>query len=166
MTTSPKIQHRSKQPYAAIRTDVVMENISTELPPLIPKVKTWLEKNKIKPVGGPFFQYLTYDNTTRKLHVSVGFPVEKEVPGDEKITIDAFPEGDYAVEKYTGDYKNLNKAHRELESWATKNGYDAGHQTKNGVDWGSRTEFYLNDPQDEPNPEKWETEIAFLVSKQ
>ena len=28
---------------------------------------------------------------------------------------------------------------------------------------GGRTEFYLNDPKQKPDPDKWQTEVAFLM---
>jgi hypothetical protein len=30
--------------------------------------------------------------------------------------------------------------------------------------WGGRVEFYITDPGEEPDPAKWETELAFLVA--
>ena len=30
--------------------------------------------------------------------------------------------------------------------------------------WGCRVEHYLIGPQDEPNPERWQTEVAILVA--
>ena len=59
MTTQPGVINRDQQPYVAIRKQVAMQDIPTELPPLIGEVFGWLEKKGTAPAGAPFFRYFS-----------------------------------------------------------------------------------------------------------
>ena len=37
------------------------------------------------------------------------------------------------------------------------------HERPTGTAWKARVEHYLTDPEEQPNPEKWETKLAFLT---
>jgi hypothetical protein len=51
-----------------------------------------------------------------------------------------------------------------LLDWATANNvtFDK-HEGPTGTAWKARVEHYLTDPEEQPNPEKWETKLAFLT---
>ncbi len=49
----PEIVSRSQQPYVAIRTQVRMEKIGTEVPPLNQEVFGWLGQCGVAPSGPP-----------------------------------------------------------------------------------------------------------------
>jgi hypothetical protein len=42
--------------------------------------------------------------------------------------------------------------------------WDKWQSGTTGEGWKARVEFYLTDPDDEPDLEKWETELAFKVA--
>jgi effector-binding domain-containing protein len=153
MIIEPKIEHRNKQNYAAIKAEVKREEIPARLPPLIPKVLDWLENKNINPVGAPFFNYIRMDNEL--LEVEVGVLVDQSIVADERIIPGSFPEGNYAVVTYTGKYSNLFKVHLDLENWKEKNGIKFQLP---------KTEFYATDPALEPNPEKWVTVITAKIA--
>ena len=163
MLSEPKIEYRDEQPYVAIRTKVSMQEIPTVLPPLIPEVYAWLQKNHVATDHPCFFCYHRMDKDDM-LEVDVGVPVDKVLSGDDRILADVFPAGRYATVLHTGHYSNLRKAHMNLESWKEKMGLkEKALITENGA-WGVRIEFYITDPEQEPNPDKWVTEIAFLLA--
>jgi hypothetical protein len=37
-------------------------------------------------------------------------------------------------------------------------------ETERGDEFDSRIEVYLTDPSSEPDPEKWETEVAYMLA--
>jgi effector-binding domain-containing protein len=163
MLTDPKVEERTEQHYMAICSEVNMKNISTVLPPLIPQIRAWMDKNNIIPSGPPFFKYFSMDKNDH-LQVDVGIPVASPMRGEGKIVPDTFPAGKYATIIYTGDYRHLKDAHMKLEEWMTKKGLNdrlSGNEQK--AVWRGRTEFYLVDESTEPDPEKWQTEITFLL---
>ena len=162
MLSTPVIEYRPAQPYAAIERKVKPINIGNELPPLHGEISVWLQKNGLEPSGPPFFLYLAMDKG--ELLVRVGFAIEKATVPEGDILIDSFPAGKYAVLTYTGDYKDMMQAHLALEKWVSDNGHqESKATTAAGCAWGGRTEFYMNDCTKIPNPAEWETQIAFLL---
>ena len=166
MLTEPKVERRTEQAYAAIRTKVSMKDIPTVLPPLFPEMFAWLAKNNIAPAGPPFIHYLSMDKDDQ-LQVAVGIPVQNPVTGDGRVVGGAFPAGTYASVIHTGNYSHLREAHMTLDSWLDANGWkDKRQATHHGMQYGPRTEFYPNDPKVETNPDKWESEITILLAEE
>lgn len=164
MLTEPKLEDRGEQPYAAIRAHVTMNEIEATLAPLIPEVYAWLQRQGVPPAGPPFFRFLVID-MARELEIEVGVPVATPVPEDDRVSASTFPAGRYATALHTGPYDQLIDATATLLAWAEENGIGWQMQeTEKGDAWAGRAEFYLNDPEEEPDPEKWRTELAILVA--
>ena len=164
MLSTPKTEQRSEQHYVAIRARVSMNDIPTVLPPLIPEVTDWLKKNNIAPDGPPFFQYLKMDSNNG-LIAEVGFRVKEPVKGDNRVLAGSFPAGLYATLTHTGHYMGLREANKTLDKWVKDSGFKERHRvTADGIEWGTRTESYITDPDREPNPDKWRTDVSFLLA--
>ncbi len=160
----PEIQQRDVLGYAAIATDVTMEEMVAALPQLWPEVHIWIAQCGETPAGAPFIRYRAVPQSGR-LAIEVGIPVTGNPVGDERVKVGAFPAGRYAVSVHTGPFDGLGAANAELQSWV------AGENLKFQMDgpaddalWGCRTESYLTDPGVEPDPAKWRTEIAYLLA--
>ena len=163
MLSEPTIQHRKEQHYLAIAATVHQSDIPEILPPLIPEVKTWMEKHNVVPSGPDFFLYNNMAHAGM-MDCEAGFPVNGFVAGDERVTSGSFPPGKYASIIYTGHFKDMMQGHMALEHWIREQGLKERSQTKNGkTEWGGRVEFYLVDPELEPDLEKWQTEIVFML---
>jgi effector-binding domain-containing protein len=101
----------------------------------------------------------------QKLDLEVGVPVATPVPGDGRIFAGVFPAGRYAVAVYSGPYEGLVNATVGFLDWAKQN-HIVWQKTMldNTEWWEGRVEFYITDPASEPDPQKWQTELAFLVA--
>jgi effector-binding domain-containing protein len=99
-----------------------------------------------------------------RLDIEVGIPVETPVTGDGPVSSGLLPAGRYAVVTHTGPYDGLVSANAALLAWAEENGI-AWQMSDDGKMWGARIEWYETDPAEEPDPQKWETELAFLVAE-
>jgi effector-binding domain-containing protein len=168
MITEPKIEDRNDQHYVGIRTQVTMQELGKLLPPLWGEVYGWLANKGLKPAGAPLWRYRVIDMAA-KLEIDVGVPVGRPVTGDNRIIADTLPAGRYATVVYTGPYGGLMQATADLLAWAHNKGivWDRSDQGSKGESWGARIEHYLTDPREEPNSEKWQTELAFkLVDNQ
>lgn len=164
MLSTPKTEQRKEQYYVAIQAAVGMNDIPVLLPPLIPEVSAWLKKNNITPDGPPFFQYLRMEDNNQFL-TEVGFPVKEPVKADDRVRSGSFPAGTYATLTYTGDYKDMKSAHMALDKWVKENGLKEKLRVDAaGSEWGTRTELYMTDPQQEPDPAKWVTVISYLIA--
>jgi len=165
MLSTPKTEQRSERHYVAIRSTVHMNDIPTVLPPLIPEVHAWLKKNNITPDGPPFFQYLKMDSNNRLL-TEVGFPVKGPATGDDRVIAGSFPAGLYATLTYTGHYMGLREANMTLDKWVKDSGLKERHRVSpDGSETGTRTESYMTDPDREPNPDKWRTDVSVLLEQ-
>jgi effector-binding domain-containing protein len=165
MITTPKLDVRKAVPFAAIRTQVAIP-FGKVLPELWGEVHTWLAGQGITPSGAPFIRYLTTDMST-KLDLEVGWPVASAPEGNRRISTGVLPAGRYAVLTYTGTYKGKGLFHATvaLLDWAKENHIVWKKSIVDNVEWwASRVEFYITDPETEPDSKKWQTELAFMVS--
>ncbi|CAG5067545.1 hypothetical protein DYBT9623_00266 [Dyadobacter sp. CECT 9623] len=163
MLSEPISGHRNERHYVAIAKTVHMHDIPDTLPPLIPVVKQWMQERGIEAAGPDFFLYKSM-NDRGELDCEAGFSVGQAVGGDDLVIAGSFPAGNYASLVYTGDFKDMMQAHVALENWIKSEGLTEKKVEADGrTDWGGRTEFYLVDPDFEPNPDKWQTEIVFQL---
>lgn len=140
-----------------------MKDILDTMRFLHPEVYAWLKRKEITPIGPPFFQYLLM-TADEHLLVEVGVIVPYAVAGDERVVCGMFPGGDYATILHTGDYRHLKEAHSALDSWLEDLGRDDKEEIAGeGTAFAGRTEFYLTDEREFPDPAQWKTELAFFL---
>lgn len=164
MMTEPKIEHRKKQNYVAIRMAVPIP-FGKYLQPAWDEVSDWMSQKGIERAGPALIRYLTTD-MSRELDIDVGFTTDRAVKGDERITAGVLPAGKYVTLLYTGSYKGkgILKATVALLEWAKANKVKWDTSKRKGVEWwNGRVEFYTSDPAVEKDPTKFKTELAFLV---
>jgi effector-binding domain-containing protein len=164
MITEPKLERRKKRNYVAIRMAVPIP-FGKYLQPAWDEVYEWMKTKDIKPSGPAIIRYLTTD-MSKELDIDVGFTVDKAVKGDVRITADFLNAGKYATLLYTGPYKGkgIFNATVALLDWAKENKIKWDTSKKKGVEWwNGRIEFYFSDPATEKDPNKFKTELAFLV---
>ena len=162
MLGTPKLENRKEQPCLGIRAKVSAKDLGRTLPALHNKLADWMAGQSIEPVGHPFFRYLVID-LENGFEVEVGVPVAAGTRGGEDIREIIIPAGCYATLIHTGHFSGLRDAARSLLDWAEKNDvvwHKAEYET--GEVWECRLETYLNVGL-EKDPEKWQTELAFLT---
>jgi effector-binding domain-containing protein len=167
MPSQPKLEQREEQPYVAIRTRMTMGELAAGAGDgLFPELFAWLGERGLAPAGAPFIRYLVIDMDAA-LEMDWGIPVAEAPAGDERVRPGVLPAGRYATTVHTGSYggDGLIRANADLQDWAEQQGVafqvrEGGH----GEVWGSRLERYLSNPAEEPDPEAWRTEIAYLVA--
>jgi effector-binding domain-containing protein len=164
MTDEPQIQTRTLQHYAGLPATVTMDTISTAVDSGFPELFGWLASNGIAPAGPPFIRYLVID-MAGELRIELGVPVSAPVAGSGRIQPGVRPAGRYAVLRHTGPYDGLVASNAALEQWAADHGvqFDTS-DTAQGSAWGGRVEHYLTDPSQEPDPARWETDVAYLTA--
>ena len=163
MSNDPQIQERAAQHYAGIRMTVPMDGISGAVDEAFPELFGWLAGNGIAPGGAPFIRYLVIDMAA-SLQLELGVPVNSPVAGSGRIQPGVLPEGRYAVLRHTGPYDGLMAANAALQQWASEHGaeFDVADSAE-GQAWRSRVEHYLTNPAQEPDPAKWEVDVAYLT---
>lgn len=165
MLSAPKIEERPEQPCVAIRTQATIHELPTVIPQLMDEVIGWLNTQGVPPAGAPFIRYHVI-NMTAQLDIELGWPVASSLAGNGRISAGIIPAGRYATLLYTGDYSGLMEANGVLIEWAREQGiaWDCW-DTGSGDAFAGRFEFYLTDPAEEPDPAKWETEVAIKLAE-
>jgi effector-binding domain-containing protein len=163
MSAAPEIVTRAGQPYVAIRGRVSM----AELGPFAVRtgeVFAWLGARGLAPAGAPILKYNVID-MARQLEVEAGVPVAAAVDGDGEIVSGVLPAGRYATLTHVGHPSELAGATGTLLDWVAGQGLTWDMSRDGDAErWGSRLEFYLTDPAEEPDMSKWETQLAFRLA--
>jgi len=159
MTKQPTIEHRAEQPTVFIPVEVTMQAFGPAIA-AIDRVFAWLGERGIAPAGPPFFRYTRLGDMDGPMRVEVGVPVAAPVPGDGRVVAGAIPAGRYATLLHTGHPDRLVAAHAALHSWIADQRLAFA---RDGDAWDGRFEFFLTDPDDQPDPEQWSTEVAYLL---
>ena len=164
MLTVPKIAERGEQPYVAITATIPMREIGPSAQSLLPEVFGWLAARGIRPAGAPFFRYVVID-MAHLLEIEFGVPTSGTVAGDGRVHSGVLPAGRYASLVHRGHYDELYDANAVLIGWAKERGirWDSA-ETPAGERFGCRIETYFTDPREEPDPTKWETEVAIRIA--
>lgn len=164
MITQPKIDTRTEQPYVGIRTCVALAEMPTVLPALFDEGAAWMASHHVPITKAPFIRYYVTD-MAGKLDLEVGYPVNDNSAGDERMKAGVLPAGQYASLVHIGPYDGLYEANRVLVDWAKDNGIEWATYQANGEEvFVSRFETYLTDPSQEPDASKWETEVAIRLA--
>ncbi len=164
MYEEPRIVERRAQQYVAIKSVVTMDEIGQVIPPLNGEVFRWLAAKGIAPSGPPFWKYNLID-MDRCLEIEAGVGVQGAVRGDDRVAVGMLPSGRYAMLHHGGHPSTLMGATASLLEWAASKGlkWDVS-EAPDGERWAARLELYLTDPQEEPDMNKWETELAFRLA--
>ena len=161
MSSVPQIQERAAQHYAGIPATVPLDGISAAVDDAFPELFGWLAGQGIPPAGPPFIRYLVIDMAA-VLQIELGVPVA----ASGRIQPGTLPAGRYAVLRHTGPYDGLVASNGALLAWAGEHGieFDVSDADR-GEAWRSRAEHYLTDPSREPDPAKWEVDVAYLTTQ-
>lgn len=172
MSEEPQLEQRPARYYAGIRVTVPADGIAGAVDHGFPEVLRWLAANGIAPAGPPFIRYLVIDMDS-SLRIDLGVPVDEPITeavigptaANGRVRSGQLPAGRYAVLRHTGPYDRLAESNAALQKWAAEHGvtFDTW-DTGDGSAWRGRVEHYLTDPSAEPDPAKWETDVAYLTS--
>jgi effector-binding domain-containing protein len=162
MPYDPQIQRRDVQPYAGLPVTVTMETFPAAADASFPELFGWLQASAIAPAGAPFIRYHVIDMEA-ELEIEFGIPVNAPVEASGRVRPGILPAGRYATLIHTGPYDQLVAANAALQDWAQQQGITL-ESSPDARRWAGRVEHYLTDPAAEPDPAKWETEVAYLIA--
>ena len=101
----------------------------------------------------------------RELEDEAGWPVAAAPDGDDRVLTGVLPAGRYATLTHAGHPDKLIGAIETLLDWAAEQDltWDMS-PSEAGERWGCRLEIYLTNPSEEPDTNKWETQLAFRLA--
>lgn len=152
--TLSEIEVRSLAPQftACVRHRIRMDEVG-RIPEWIGQTMQALADAGLEPAGMPYTRTLGMD--ADGMDVEVGWPVAREFAGAGDVVGGLLPDGPAAVASYFGPFDQIGEAYQTLSAWCAEHGY-----TVAGGPW----ESYCTDPNEEPDPSKWRTDIAFPLS--
>ncbi len=160
----PSIVERPAQPYAAITVRASMRRLGDVVPPLTGEVFGWLAERGVQPVGPAMWKYNVID-MTGELEIETGVAIESEIDGDDRVAGGVLPGGRYVVGRFHGHPDGLERATGELLDWAARRNLVWDIQPVDGTErWAARLEEYLDDPDDKPDLNDWDTDLAFKLA--
>ena len=165
-TSDPVIQTRSAVPYAGIRVRVPMQ-FEHILPEAWQKVAKWLKDGGFAEYGPAIIRYHTTD-MANLLEIDVAFATPTLLPAEPSagIITGELPAGQYACITHTGSYddEGVYLANVKIMEWAKANQIRWDVETRDGEEWwGSRVEWYQSDPDIDPDPKSYITELTFKL---
>ena len=163
MQAEPEVQQRPAQVYAGIPATVTMATFPQAADTGFPEVFGWLAEHGITPAGPPFIRYHVIDMAA-ELEIELAVPVDAPVAGSGRVRSGLLPGGRYVTLLHTGHYDGLMGANAALQDWAAQQGITLA-SSPDHRSWPGRVEYYLTDPSAEPDPARWQTEVAFLISE-
>ncbi|GAB1422570.1 GyrI-like domain-containing protein [Anaerolineales bacterium] len=159
-----KVERHDEQNYVGIRTKMkISEMGSGIIPQLLDEVWVWLEKQGEQASGASLMRYYVI-NMEGQLDVELGWFVDKPLKGEGRIQARTLPAGRYASLIYTGAGNGV-KANGALIEWAKQQSMEWDRWDDEAGDaFRARYEVYLTEPDDEPDPAKWETEVCIKLA--
>lgn len=105
------------------------------------------------PVGPPFSLY--HGMPTDAVDVEAGFPVDRPITAVDGVTPGSLPAGTVAEAIHVGPYESLTETYDAVLAHIQEQGL-----TPSSDMW----EVYLSDPEQEPDPATWRTQIFWPVA--
>jgi effector-binding domain-containing protein len=155
--TLPRLVDREATPYAAVAAEVRIP-FGEAIGPLMDEVAGYLAGAGVMDFGPAVFRYDVIDMP--RLEMQFGFVTPAAVAGNERVKAGVLPAGKYVTVTYVGPYDDLESVTAVVIGWARQKGIEWDSTVgPAGERFAARFEIYHNGPMDEPDPQKWETEI-------
>lgn len=140
---------RPEQPTAVMEGTMTVSEIGSWLGKVYGEVAIVLARQGAFPAGPPFARYNRMGDG--EFDIEAGFPVAQPISGADEVNASTLPGGTMAVAMHTGSYDEMEAAYEAVYSWIDSQG---------GEPVGGPWEVYLTDPQENPDPSGWKTEIV------
>ena len=159
MLSLPKILPQPARSHMAITESVAMADLGDKAATLLDEVYGWLAARGI-PVAGPALLRHNIIGPDCDLQIAFGVVVAAQVAGDGRVMPGEMPAGEYGVVQHTGDYDQLFEVNAVLVGWAKERGvvWDVASSPE-GDRFAARVEYYHTDPDTNPDPETWVSEV-------
>ena len=136
----------------AVRATLTASELPTFFGGAFSVVAAVLSARGTPPTQAPFAYYPRLPDATVK--VEAGFTVAEPIAGSGEVVPSQLPAGTIARATHLGPYEKLAETYTALADWAATQGLAVS---------GPMWEVYLSDPQLEPDPSTWRTDISAYV---
>jgi effector-binding domain-containing protein len=139
----------AEQRTAVVRGKVSLSELAGFMAHAYGTVAAHLERLDLPMAGMPFARYRHLGDG--EYEVEAGFPVEVEIAAEGEVEASTLPAGPVAATWHLGPYDNIGPAYEALAEWVERHG---------GVIETDAWEVYYSDPNEQPDPATWRTELV------
>ncbi|NEN25503.1 hypothetical protein G3O08_18585 [Cryomorpha ignava] len=107
-------------------------------------------------LGAPFAIFSVWDEENNLAEIEVAVACKSTKPGKDKIKKGDTYAGEVLKCQFMGPYENTGEAHEFINKYASDNNLEIT---------GSPWEVYVTDPANEPDQNKWITEVYYPIKK-
>lgn len=163
MLTLPENVTREAQTYAYVDFTLRMNELQKPATEGFPLLFSTLAEQGIEPVGAPFYNYRRI-NMAETLDVQAGVPVARAGSDTDRVRFGTLPGGRFVSLKWHGHPDKLEPVTGMLIGWLRLTGQPMDMEEKaDGDHFACRLEIYETDPDQEPDMDKWVTELCFKL---
>jgi effector-binding domain-containing protein len=147
-----QIREVPRQETAVLSLHCNVNDISSVMGEAFAKVFEAVTRSGSVPAGPVFSRYFAFSEET--VDFEAGIAVTEPFTGDGDVKASTIGDCEAAVTMHTGPYDSLSKTYEALQAWIGAQGRKPG---------ATMWEVYLTDPEQEPDPSKWQTEVYWPV---
>jgi effector-binding domain-containing protein len=133
---------------AVVRVTVDPASLPHAIQEALAKVERATGEAAVGLAGPPFVRYFSWG--PERLEAEIGFPVLRPAPAMDDVRPATLPGGRVASVIHVGPYETIATTYAALEAWLRSQGHGS---------LGAMWEVYWSDPEAEPDPSTWRTEI-------
>ncbi|HEX6798659.1 MAG TPA: GyrI-like domain-containing protein [Ktedonobacterales bacterium] len=154
-----RIKSVAPQSIAGVRVQVPQSALSTVIPRTTAELRRYLRDVGIAPAGHSVVLYHELEEGADEsdnpiLDAEIAISVPASVPENDCIHNSQVQGGDVAYLIHIGPYSQIPFAYGPLSAWIQEHGHEYA---------GPAREVYLTNPIEEPDPAKYQTEIAWPI---
>lgn len=165
MLTLPEVFVRKEQLYAYVTFTVAMSEMQRPATEGYPAIFSLLAQEGITPAGAPFYNYRRINMSTT-LEVEAGVPVTSAGTEENGIKFSTLPSGRYVGLTWHGHPDKLESVTAVLIGWTRQMELALDMEERpDGDHFACRLEIYENDPEEQPDMDKWVTHLAFKLQE-
>ena len=148
-----RITQRTEQSTAGVRAQVPMAELTDFFGRAFGETMAALQAQGLHPVGPPFGKY--YGMPGETVDVEAGFPVSAPFAAAGDVVPGSLPGGRTAEATHVGPYDTMESTYATVQQYFVDEKLTPG-----SVMW----ESYLSDPDAEPDPSGWRTQICWPIA--
>lgn len=148
------IKEIKPQRFAGVRAKTTINKVTEKVTQLLNETAEYLETQGVKPTGPGFGVY--YEVGAVVVDVEVGYPIEDEIDGNDRVHLGELPGVKAAVANYEGPHNAMPDAHRAVHTWMHENDVKASEEPAR--------EVYITDLRDLKDGEDCKAESVWPVT--
>ena len=136
----------------SIRASAPVPEIGPKMMQILQEVIGYVMMSGGEMAGHPCSLYHSFD--ADNVDFEGGMPVAAAMAETDRIKVSGIPGGKAAFALHVGPYEKLEETWKAMEAWIEESDIE-----KADLCW----EYYLSNPQNEPDPARWKTELYWLL---